>query len=600
MHLKYRVSATHPKRILLFLMVLMILLSGQGSASDAGAKISWAPKKLEMDVPISGTATRQVSFTPDRDAAYLHIETVPALAGLVTVEPAFIDAVRAGEAVQIEISAAFDETFTGSQRAGVIRVRAGNRTLANPLNIRLVAATMDSPSAVITGRVSHLGEGLEGVMIDLSGAEANTAVTDREGEFSFTGLHEGEYTAVPSKSGYWFEPPFSVVETSQENPAPHLLFEAFTTTVSIMADPMVIRQGESTTLSWQSINAHSCFIEPDIGEVALDGTIDVSPVESATYTISAAGPAGSVTDSVTVTVTPEDETLPVAITIITPENGAVLKQAVVMVRGFMENLGDADFGVSVNATALNEMIFDARMPAIVHGNVFAANSIPLIPGLNTITVTVMDSGMNPIGEAAVEVYSEPGDHTMQISSDRESGISPLKAVIDIAASFHVTDASIACSGPGAVNIIGLAPDRYEIQMSGAGIYQCSAEVMDPEGNLLVDAFAFALTGQEDLDALLRENWLGMKTALANSDIQGALFYFADDQKQLYSDIFTALHPKLPGIATAMNDIEMIDIKDNFAKYQIRKDENYGGEDITAIYHVYFIKTPEGFWKIYRY
>ena len=600
MHSKFRVSATRPNRILFLLLVLMMLLPGKTSASDAGAKILWAPKQLEMEVPIGGTSTRQVSFASDRDAESLHVETVPALAGFVTVEPAFIDAVRAGEAVQIEISATFDEAFAGRKRAGVIRVRAGNRTLAKPLNIPLIASNMDLPSAAITGRVSHQGGGLEGARIDLSGTAAKTAVTDQDGRFSFTALHEGEYTAVPFKSGYWFEPPLSVVETSQENPAPHLLFEAFTTTVSIMADPMLIHQGRSATLSWQSVNAHNCFIEPGIGEVALNGTIDVSPAETTTYTISAAGSAGTVTESVTVTVIDEEETLPVAITIITPENGAVLKQAVVMVRGFMENAGDADFGVSVNATALNEMIFDARMPAIVHENAFAANSIPLVPGLNTITVTVMDSGMNPIGEAAVEVYNEPGDHTMQISSDRESGISPLKAVIDIAASFHVTDASIACSGPGAVNIIGLAPDRYEIQMSGAGIYQCSAEVMDPEGNLLVDAFAFALTGQEDLDALLRGNWLGMKTALANSDIQRALFYFADDQKHLYSDIFTALHPNLPEIAAAMNDIEMIDIRDNFAKYQIRKDENYGGEDITAIYHVYFIKTPEGFWKIYRY
>ena len=173
-------------------------------------------------------------------------------------------------------------------------------------------------------------------------------------------------------------------------------------------------------------------------------------------------------------------------------------------------------------------------------------------------------------------------------------------MIDIAASFRVTGASITCSGPGVVNIIELAPDRYEIQMSGAGIYQCNAEVMDPDDNILVDVFAFSLKELEDLDNLVREVWLGMKTTLANNDIQGALFYFDDDQKHLYSDIFAALRHNLPEIAAAMNDIEMVVIRDNFALYQIRKDENYGGDDIVANYNVYFIKTPEGFWKIYRY
>jgi len=597
MHFKKRPTAGQ-KLILFLIMLFMMLLTGKSVAANAATKTEWNPETLRMDVPIGGMASQEVSFTVNRNTGPLRIEVVPALARYMTVEPSFIaDGAVAGEAVTLTISVSFDKNFPGKKRAGVMHVRSGNSTLANPLNVQLVAA---SAGYTITGNVFHETEGLEGVTVNLSGVATRTVETDNDGAFSFSGLLEGEYTVSAVRDGYWIEPEIHTVIICEFNGSPHLRFNASKTLVSIAADPPVIRQGESTSLFWLSANADTCTIEPDIGDVLPNGTIDVSPSESTTYTISATGPAGTVTESVTVIVIDEEETLPVEITIISPENSDMLNRTDAMVRGVVENLGDEDFGLSVNATALNEIMFDMRMPANVHGNVFAANNIPLVPGINIITVTAMDSGMNRIGEAAVEVYSEPGDHTMEIRSDRESGISPLEAVIDINASFNVIQASVACSGPGAVNIVEFAPDRYEIQMAGPGIYYCSAEVVDPDENILVDEFAFSLTELENLDNLLRGIWRGMKAALENGDIQGALFYFDDDQKDLYSDIFAALSQNLPEIAATMNDIEMIAIRDNFAKYQTRKDESYGDEDIVAIYNVYFIKTPEGFWKIYRY
>lgn len=75
---------------------------------------------------------------------------------------------------------------------------------------------------------------------------------------------------------------------------------------SITASPETIERGQSSTLNWSigsySGEADSASIEPGIGPVALDGSIEVSPEETTTYTITWTGKDGTATDTVTVTV----------------------------------------------------------------------------------------------------------------------------------------------------------------------------------------------------------------------------------------------------------------------------------------------------------
>ncbi|MCF8036072.1 MAG: putative Ig domain-containing protein, partial [Desulfobacteraceae bacterium] len=72
--------------------------------------------------------------------------------------------------------------------------------------------------------------------------------------------------------------------------------------VGINADPETIEYGQSATLSWNASNAQNCSISPDIGEVATNGAMDVSPDQTTIYTITATGAAGTAMDYVRVTV----------------------------------------------------------------------------------------------------------------------------------------------------------------------------------------------------------------------------------------------------------------------------------------------------------
>ncbi len=87
---------------------------------------------------------------------------------------------------------------------------------------------------------------------------------------------------------------YLTIEIIQEgNPTP---------TVTITANPTSVMVGESSTLSWTSIDAQSAFIDNGVGIVPLNGSTMVFPGNSTTYTISVTGPTGSSSTQATVTV----------------------------------------------------------------------------------------------------------------------------------------------------------------------------------------------------------------------------------------------------------------------------------------------------------
>ena len=74
-------------------------------------------------------------------------------------------------------------------------------------------------------------------------------------------------------------------------------------TVTINASPTEVAPGGTVTLTWSSTNATDLQIGPDVGRVAAEGSTPVTPTVSTTYQITANGPGGSATASVSVTVT---------------------------------------------------------------------------------------------------------------------------------------------------------------------------------------------------------------------------------------------------------------------------------------------------------
>ncbi len=74
-------------------------------------------------------------------------------------------------------------------------------------------------------------------------------------------------------------------------------------TISFAADPSTITLGDAATLTWQTENSESVTIDNAIGSVSLNGSIQVIPTETTTYTLTATGPGGTASSQTVVTVT---------------------------------------------------------------------------------------------------------------------------------------------------------------------------------------------------------------------------------------------------------------------------------------------------------
>ena len=73
-------------------------------------------------------------------------------------------------------------------------------------------------------------------------------------------------------------------------------------TASLTASPASIERGQSSTLTWSTENATTVTID-GIGTVDANGSRDVSPNDSTTYTLTAKGPGGDASANARVTVT---------------------------------------------------------------------------------------------------------------------------------------------------------------------------------------------------------------------------------------------------------------------------------------------------------
>lgn len=94
-------------------------------------------------------------------------------------------------------------------------------------------------------------------------------------------------------------PPPPVVETPKPPPEAKPLAPRIDT---FAAEPTSIERGQSSTLRWSVANATNMAIDQGVGAIQANGTRQVSPGNSTTYTLTASGAGGSTTRSVTVSV----------------------------------------------------------------------------------------------------------------------------------------------------------------------------------------------------------------------------------------------------------------------------------------------------------
>jgi hypothetical protein len=107
-------------------------------------------------------------------------------------------------------------------------------------------------------------------------------------------------------NGLFFIDDVEITGATGPAPTPDPVINSFTAT------PAVITTGSSTQLAWNTLNASSVTIDNGVGAIAAVGSVNVTPVETTTYTLTATAANGSVSSSVVVAVNAPTNQTPIA------------------------------------------------------------------------------------------------------------------------------------------------------------------------------------------------------------------------------------------------------------------------------------------------
>ncbi len=389
----------------------------------------------------------------------------------------------------------------------------------------------------------------------------------------------GSITVMPSKTTKYTIVVTGAAGILNEQVTVYVVDPSVLPSATITAAPSKIEQGEVSTLSWTSSNAESCVIEPDIGEVWISGAVEVLPTEDTTYTITASGPAGTTTESVTISLIRH-----IGIEIHSPASGAWMQGPDVLIEGAIADPVAGEMGVRVNG------VF-----AMVYAGHFVANHVPLEQGENTITVELFDSEGN-VGETSITLNGSMAEDYIRISAEPDSGFAPMETVLKVDGTFDFTAASLTCSGPEEAEILTNTGREFAVRLVNPGVYYLTANAQNDHGQTFTDTIAIEVIDRAAFDAFLKTKWQGMRDALVAGDIGAAANFFEEGSRDRYEGIFTSLESRLPQVAEGLNNIQLIKMQGRSVEYDIRTIKN-GKEYSNALI---FVRDQKGLWKIWRF
>ncbi len=280
-----------------------------------------------------------------------------------------------------------------------------------------------------------------------------------------------------------------------------------------------------------------------------------------------------------------------SIVVLSPPDGSTVGERVFTLRGTVRGLENP--GVRIG-----------MLPALSEGEEFAFNQLSTsgLSGPKEIPIEALDSSGRKV-QATLHLTFEPSWAGVELKPDKTRGPSPLEVLFETE-SFLGTDnplvsSALSCSGPGRALVEQSSPGSFRATLEGIGLFDCTLRATDSRGASHTDTLSIALYDSAELDVHLQEHWKGMQEAMVTGDIEKTVSFFSVDSQDRYRQIFTALGEKLPGVAAAMREIELVEMAEGGALYRIKKPEIHGGRNYEVSYEIFFVQDIDGLWKIFQ-
>jgi len=416
-----------------------------------------------------------------------------------------------------------------------------------------------------------------------------TALTDAEGKYTIADVYPGTFTGTIATQGYY-------PQTFSETISPG---QVLTLDISLTPLPKPVITNitvsnittDSAKISWTTNQPASTLFE--YGTTTDYGSSYTDPSMTMAYEITLTNLNPATTYYFKVTVTNNDGvsssetgqfttvTPPSSVSITFPSDGNTIYRPDIMVTGTIANPLNKEIGITVNGIV-----------ASIYGNQFVANHVPLVDGVNTITVTATDTDGNTFS-SSITVNAITTGNYIRLTSNIESGISPLEVFLRIDGTFSVDTSSISVTGPAQPEFLESTADEYRVRMTTEGIYYLTANVTGPDGIVYQDTIGIVAMNRTELDNLLRNKWISMTNSLEVGNITDALTYLTVETRATYEAMFAALIESLPSIMTTEQEFNMMSIKNGVGRYELVTLENGKLYSYEAI----FVQNTNGLWMI---
>lgn len=259
-----------------------------------------------------------------------------------------------------------------------------------------------------------------------------------------------------------------------------------------------------------------------------------------------------------------------------PSAGAIIADDQVVVSGTWS--GPSNTGITVNGVV-----------AAISGNEFFA-TVPLVPGVNTITVVATVLGGNQT-TATLSVSSSGPSPTRVIASPIQ-GFAPLAVSFTISSdrAIQSVDGSFAPGNPFSVSpVTGPLSFTY----GSPGSYEAVFNIRHADGTTVMRSVRIVVQSLQQVDQQVREVWTGFTSALTAGSRAQAMQFFAPGADQRFGPVLDVLGAELPAIVASFSPLLQASVTQTYAEYAVVR--NVDG--LKRLYLIQFVAGTDGLWRI---
>jgi hypothetical protein len=351
----------------------------------------------------------------------------------------------------------------------------------------------------------------------------------------------------------------------------------------------VVSAGNAVMLSATASSAVSTISRVDFynAGTTLIGSVTTAPyvfawtgVAAGTFLITAKATdkVGAFATSSSVSIRVVTPTLAIA----SPSANAAVGADFVLVTGTYQ--AGSNSGVTVNGVIASD---DGQ------GN-FAANNVPLIPGSNTLTVTLTTADGQTVGQT--QLVSSGATAPMQLYADPDVDFAPATFTIRVKNRTANAIASFSYSNLGGGQFDASTSNQAvlgTVTYTTPGLYTPRFAITDSSAKVYTQTLALQVQDKASLDQTLRRLWSDFTGALAAGNIPRAIAPLSITARVRYGPVLTQIAPTLPGAVSAWGALQGGALGGEISEYWVQR--QIGGTK--HAYFIYFLRSPEGIWQL---